>query len=102
LFIIYEQKTKRLIVDRRISSLSPDVDSGNQEGFIELAAGESLHLHVFLDRSVIEIFANDRMCLTSRVYPTRPNSLGVDLFIQSGAVKLKSLDIWDMRSIWPD
>jgi len=34
-------------------------------------------LRVFLDRSVIEIYANGRHCLTSRVYPTRDDAVGV-------------------------
>ena len=39
-----------------------------------LAEGEALELRVFIDRSVIEVFANRRQCLTQRVYPTRADS----------------------------
>jgi beta-fructofuranosidase len=52
----------------------------------------------FLDRSVVEIFANDRTCLTGRIYPTLADSLGVDLFAGGGTVKLTSMDIWKMGS----
>jgi len=38
---------------------------------------------------------------TGRVYPARPDSLGVDLFAYGGAAALVSLDAWRMRSIWP-
>ena len=39
-----------------------------------LAADEALHLRIFIDRSIIEVFANDRQCLTLRVYPERADS----------------------------
>jgi beta-fructofuranosidase len=67
-----------------------------------LPPGEGLKLHIFLDRSIIEIFANERACLTSRVYPTRPDSLGLALFARGGKAVLKSLDVWKMAGIWGD
>ena len=52
-----------------------------------LAAGEVLELRVFIDRSVIEVFANGRQSLTQRVYPTRADSIGVRLFAAGGAAR---------------
>lgn len=45
----------------------------------EVKPGEEITLHVFLDHSVIEIFANDRACLTARTYTTNPdaNRIGI-------------------------
>lgn len=98
--IVYDCIGKRLFVDRARSSLSSSVERDVRGGLVELAAGETLKLRIFLDRSVLEIFANGRACLTSRVYPTRPDSLGIDLFTDGGSVKLRSIDIWEMDSIW--
>lgn len=67
-----------------------------QEAPFELAAGESLKLRIFLDRSVLEVFANNRQCITQRIYPTRPDSLGVRLFSRGGRVNIKSLETWRM------
>jgi sucrose-6-phosphate hydrolase SacC (GH32 family) len=61
-----------------------------------LGPGEPVHLRVFLDRSVLEVFANDRQCLTQRLYPTRADSLGVSLFARGGSVKVISLRAWDV------
>ena len=58
--------------------------------------GESLKLHIFLDRSVMEIFANRRQCLTQRIYPTRADSLGVSIFTSGGEAFLNRLDAWTM------
>ncbi|MCX6898844.1 MAG: GH32 C-terminal domain-containing protein [Verrucomicrobia bacterium] len=62
----------------------------------ELKPGEPLRLRVFLDRSVLEIYANDRQCITQRIYPSRADSLGVALISRGGNAKVKSLDAWDI------
>ena len=67
-----------------------------------MSEGEPLELRVFIDRSVIEIFANDRQCLTLRVYPERDDSRGVSVFARGADARLLSLDCWQMRSIWPE
>jgi len=58
-------------------------------------------LHVFVDHSVIEVYANGSACLTTRVYPLRAESVGVELFARGGPAELRKLDVWEMRSIWP-
>ena len=68
----------------------------SQEAPFKLVQGESLKLHIFLDRSVMEVFANSRLCLTQRIYPTRADSLGVSIFARGGEVILNRLDIWTM------
>ncbi len=65
----------------------------------ELKPGEPLQLRVFLDRSVLEVFANGRQCLTQRIYPTRADSLGIKLFSRGGGMKVKKLDVWDMSPV---
>lgn len=87
------------MVDRERSSLSPEVNHKSEGGPLVLAANETLKLRVFLDASVIEIFANDRACLTSRIYPSRPGSLGLGMFGRGGEARLKALDVWEMRPI---
>ena len=67
---------------------------------IKLGDDGTITLHVFLDRSVIEILANDAQCLTSRIYPTRLDSLGVDLYATHEGVKAASVDVWKMRSAY--
>jgi len=67
-----------------------------QEAPFELAAGETLHLRIFLDRSVLEVFANGRQCITQRIYPTRRDSVGVRLFSRGGDTHIKSFEAWHM------
>ncbi len=98
--IVYDRARQRIEIDRRRSSSSAEDQHDVQGGMLELADGEALRLHIFVDRSVVEVFANDHMCLTSRVYPSRPDSLGVALFAQGGAAELRSIDLWEVGSIW--
>jgi beta-fructofuranosidase len=57
-----------------------------------------LSLRVFVDRSVIEVFdASGRVTLTTRVYPTRPDSIGVEAFCREG--RIERLDVWEMTPI---
>ena len=100
--ITYHRTSRRLLVERERSSLSPDVDRASQGGPFTLDEGETLKLRVFLDASVTEIFANDRACLTSRIYPSRPDSLGLGTFARGDKARVMALDVWEMHPISPD
>ena len=67
-----------------------------QEAPFELRDGERLKLRIFVDRSVLEVFANGRQCITQRIHPTRSDSLGVALFSRGGGANVLSLDAWEM------
>jgi beta-fructofuranosidase len=53
-----------------------------------------LRLRVFLDRSVIEVFANDTCCLAARLYPERAEYQALGLSLMAGSATLRSLDVW--------
>lgn len=95
--------TSALQIDVSEASLRSDVFARTPEtGPFILEAGEVLRLRVFVDRSIVEVFANGRQCLTLRAYPERPDSNGVSVFTRGGAAKLVSLDSWQMHSVWPE
>lgn len=94
----YDRKSQKLTVHREQSSLDPECSKTSFSAHLNLTLGKPLKLHIFLDWSVIEIFANDTICLTSRVYPTRADSIGVKLFSEGGNALIKSLDSWEMKS----
>lgn len=72
-----------------------------QEAPFELRDDEMLKLRIFLDRSVIEVFANRRQCITQRIYPTLSDSIGVRLFARGGSASIRRLDVWDMAPTNP-
>ena len=90
-----------LIIDSSHASLHPDVKSRPPEvAPFDLPAGEPLRLRVFVDRSIVEVFANGRQSVALRVYPQRPDSLGVSLTAQNGDAVLRRVDAWQMKSIY--
>lgn len=97
--IAWDAETGQLTVDLTHSSLSDQVGRGCYGGELALSPDEPLVLDLFLDRSVIEVYANERVCLSCRVYPTLPESRGVALW-GTGQVQVRSLDVWEMNSIW--
>ena len=92
--IIYDRQTCELIVDGKHSSTDTSAINEVRSSPLNLAEGEPLKLHVFIDRSVLEIFANDRTCLTVRIYPSMYDSTGIGLFARGGTVNVLSLDVW--------
>ena len=82
----------------RVDGLQIDQTEGRlQTAPFTLEAGEPLRLRVFLDKSILEVYANGRQCLTQRIYPTRADSVGVALFSLEGTTTVRSLDAWDME-----
>lgn len=100
--IRYDRAAGRLSLLRERASLDDTTERAEQGGPLVLAPGEMLRLHVFLDHSVLEIFANDRAALASRIYPTRDDSLGIAVVASGGAARLRALDIWEMQSVWAE
>jgi beta-fructofuranosidase len=117
--ISYDPKKKRIRIDLIKSSLDKTVEyptyvqnyggkNGTpkqnpsvtaQEAPFELKADELLQLRIFIDRSIMEVFVNDRQCLTQRIFPTRPDSVGVALFSTDGKAVFTSAEAWDMAPI---
>ena len=90
-----------ITLDNTRSSESPDVLSRAPETApVYVAPDEPLALRIFIDRSVVEVFANGRQCVALRVYPGREDSAGVSLRACGSEAALRSLDAWQMGSIY--
>ena len=95
-------QTKGVIcLDGTSSSTNPDIWIRPPERAVMERGNEPLKLRVFIDRSVVEVFVNEKLYLAMRVYPNREDSAGVSLRAQGQDALLKKLDAWQMRSIWP-
>ena len=97
--IVYHPAAQRLTVERSRSSINPRTCRQDQHAQLYLAPGEALALRVLVDASVLEIYANDRLCITSRVYPALHSSVEASAFVEGQA----DLDLlaWNMESIYP-
>lgn len=93
--IIYDPVTETLRVRRH--STEDGLELHPQGRQHRLDPDETLDLRILIDGSVLEIIANQRTSLTSRIYPIQAESNQLRI-LQPGL--LRSLDIYEMSSIW--
>ena len=96
----YAAKSRSLFVDR---GRSGEVDFSPNFTPIHTTAmspvDDTIRLHIFVDRSSLELFGNDGLIsFTERIFP-REESLGVEFFVAGGQVQLNNLDIYNLDSI---
>ena len=65
----------------------------------ELQEGEGLTLRIFIDKNMIEVFANDRQAAVAW-HEYDPKDLHVSLFSKGGDLKVKSVSAWQMKSCY--
>ena len=83
------------------SSLHPDVrPRGPETGSFVMKKDETLKLRIFIDKSVVEVFANGKQCVAVRVYPSRDDSMGFSICSHGQSSELKSLEAWQMKNIY--
>ena len=77
-----------------------------QSAPLEFDPAQPVTLRVFLDHSVVEVFAGAgagvrrfERYLTQRIYPTRPDALAVKLFSHGGTALARRLRTWRMRPV---
>ncbi len=93
--IYYDAAEKMLKVDTRKSSLRTGPKS-IEAGPLALKSDEPLQLRVFVDKSVVEVFANGRQAVMRRIYPSRRDSVGLALFTRGGPAHISKLAAWEM------
>jgi beta-fructofuranosidase len=110
--IWYEPAAKQLVLDVSRSTLRKDVTytagplqrasngedtpRSRTEAPLELLPGEPLRLRVFMDKPLLEVFANDRQCLTQVLYPESERATAVKVFAAGGSARLLSGEVWEM------
>ncbi|MBI5090855.1 MAG: GH32 C-terminal domain-containing protein [Candidatus Hydrogenedentes bacterium] len=97
--VYYDAQKKELVLDSTKSGIPGRLTV--ERAPFALKVGEPLTLRVFVDKSIVEVFANDRQAIGRRVYPTRADSLGVYLFSEGGDATFKSVKAWRMMPSQP-
>lgn len=111
--IYYDFAAETIRVDRSKSSLVTGFNLGPEAGKMRLwnvPSGkngtklESLNLQIFVDNSIVEIYANGVFAMTTRVYPWRDDSVGLGYYTSgSGSVKYSNVKVWEgLTNAWPE
>jgi sucrose-6-phosphate hydrolase SacC (GH32 family) len=96
----YHVANEEIYVDRRKSGLVgfSDLFPELNKGFLK-NRNSTLKLHIFVDNSSIEVFANNgEAVFSSKIYPDT-NSTGIEFFSGKGVVKIKSVRLWELQPI---
>jgi sucrose-6-phosphate hydrolase SacC (GH32 family) len=85
--LVYNVADKTLICKGKKNNLSP------KDGKIKL--------HIFVDRTSIEVFANDGRVSMFLCFPLDTDNTSLEMFARGGQAVIKSLNVWKLKSIWP-
>lgn len=94
----YDALRQELYVDRQNAGQADfNPQFAGRHGAALNAGKDSIDLHIFLDRSSVEVFADGgRVVLTDLIFPD-PQSAGLELFSEGGAVRVEALDVWSLE-----
>lgn len=99
----YNAKEQKLFIDRSNTS-----DTSFHHSFDALSKYETplttkngdIYLHIFFDKSIIEVYANaGEAVLTTQIFTSEKNN-GIELFNETGIMKVSELKFWELRSAW--
>jgi beta-fructofuranosidase len=97
--IYYDKTDKKLKFDTRKSGLG----FGRKiigEAPLDLKACEPLVLRIFIDKSIVEVFANNKQAIARMVYPTL-GGRGISLFSKKGSTRVKTIRAWELAPCNP-
>jgi sucrose-6-phosphate hydrolase SacC (GH32 family) len=97
-----------LQIDMRQSSLNkpdyrefvmvrePNPNMDTQNAPFNVKNGEKIRLRVFLDKSMLEVFANGRQCITQVLYPALKDAVDIQVFAEDASIKIEELKAWQL------
>ena len=84
--IVYDVKQQELIVNGHRASAP--LRNGRQR------------LTVFVDRTGLEVFASDGLTYVPMPVNVKPDNRSLNVSVKGGSLKLESLEVHELRSIW--
>jgi len=60
-----------------------------------------IRLHILVDRTSIEVFPNYGRVTMHFCFPLDTDDTSVHVFARGGRAKIKTLNLWKLKSIWP-
>lgn len=92
--VSYLDSTDSVWVDTTNSSIA---DEGGMSGGKLGKGGGTVELEIYLDRSSIEVIANNSKCITSSLRPTFADADKLELYAEGGSAEIVALTVWSMQ-----
>jgi beta-fructofuranosidase len=97
LLIDYDFARDSLTLDSRTVSSDPLSNGNLKQAPLKLSAGEMLQLKIFVDGSVVEIFANQKVVISGRYYPSQITKNQLFICSSGEASVIGEINIWKMK-----
>lgn len=92
----FDLKRNEISLDRQLSTLSNASKTKETVPYI-LNFKDTMTAKLFLDRSVLEIFIDNVIIFSARVYPSKASSNKIDLVVPEGSAEIIELNAWQMK-----
>jgi fructan beta-fructosidase len=99
--IVYNSAQSQMLISRSAKTGNGDIPGFSPAfGAPTSIDNNRLRLHIFVDESSVEVFANDGLvAITSQTF-VNPQHDGVALFADDGQVKVSHLEIYALADVW--
>jgi fructan beta-fructosidase len=92
-----DTKQSKVFVDRNRSG-----DVSFEEHFASrdagpITTGKTVKLHIFIDRSSVEVFGNDGEVVISNTIFPKPTSDGIEIYSRGGNARIVKMDVWNLK-----
>ncbi|MFW5998890.1 MAG: GH32 C-terminal domain-containing protein [Halanaerobiaceae bacterium] len=93
----YDTENEEMFIDRRRSgnNFAPEIYKTSLK-----SEDNKIRLHIFLDRSSLELFGNQGKKVISTLIFPEPDNDNMNLYVKDGEVKLNLLKIYELDSVW--
>ena len=61
--------------------------------------GSEWYLRIFIDKSVVEVFLNDKMVCAARAYPTKEDASGVSVRAVGEGIRMEALNAYSIKPL---
>ena len=75
---------------------NPGENMATQDAPLNLKNGEKVRLRIFLDKSILEVFANGKQCITQVVYPTLEDAVNIRVFAEDAPINIIEAKSWKL------
>jgi beta-fructofuranosidase len=113
--VYFTPANETVTIDRSHSSLITTYGSDPEVGKLRLwnitlptgSQRQDLNMSIFVDGSIIEVYANDVLAVTTRAYPWLSASTNVGFLVRNGtlgaaSVNVSNVELWDgLLNAWP-
>ncbi|TAL50462.1 MAG: glycoside hydrolase family 32 protein [Chitinophagaceae bacterium] len=99
----YNNLSKTMYIDRSKTanrSFNKFFDSLSRYETNLLLKNNQLRLHIYFDKSIIEVFADDgEVVMTLQLFPDDADT-SVEIFSDKGRSRIKDMKLWKLESVW--